>query len=110
MHSASGPATITIPGDAARPEGPPIGSRNRERSSSMTMPANDAVQSQPGQGYSARWATHDESPTRQRIKREVYGDEYPAEADPRSFVTLTDLRAIVRDLAVGPGHSYFATK
>ena len=71
----------------------------------MTMPANDAVQPQPGQGYSARWASHDESPTRQRIRREVYGGEYPVEADPRSFVTLTELRAIARDLGVGPGQS-----
>jgi ubiquinone/menaquinone biosynthesis C-methylase UbiE len=71
----------------------------------MTMPANDAVQPQPGQGYSARWASHDESPTRQSIRREVYGDDYPVEADPRSYVTLTELRAIARDLGVGPGQS-----
>jgi SAM-dependent methyltransferase len=67
----------------------------------MTKSEGDLAQPQLGQGYSARWATHDESPTRQRIRREVYGDEYPVEADPRSFVTLTELRAIARDLGVG---------
>lgn len=71
----------------------------------MTTPANDAVQPQPQQGYSARWASHDESPTRQRIRREVYGDEYPVEAEPRSFVTVTELRAIAHDLGVRPGQS-----
>lgn len=71
----------------------------------MTKAANDAAPPQPAEEYSAKWATHDESPTRQRIKREVYRDEYPVEADPRSYVTLTDLRAIVRDLGVGPGQS-----
>jgi ubiquinone/menaquinone biosynthesis C-methylase UbiE len=71
----------------------------------MTKPKDDGVRAQPGQGYSARWSSHDESPTRQRIRREVYGDDYPVEADPRSFVTLTELRAIARDLGVGPGHT-----
>jgi ubiquinone/menaquinone biosynthesis C-methylase UbiE len=71
----------------------------------MTMPTNDGVQPPPGQGYSARWGSHDESPTRQRIRHEVYGDEYPVEADPRSFVILTELRAIARDLGVGPGQT-----
>ena len=71
----------------------------------MTMPANDAVQPQPDRGYSTKWSSHDESPTRQRIRREVYGDEYPVEADPRSFVTLTELRAMARDLGVGVGQT-----
>lgn len=71
----------------------------------MTKPEGDLVQPQQGQGYSARYASHDESPTRQRIKREVYGDEYPVEADPRSFVTLTELRAMARDLGVGAGQT-----
>ena len=71
----------------------------------MTKPADDAVQPQPDQGYSARWSSHDESPTRQRIRREVYGDDYPVEADPRSYVTLSELRAIARDLGVGPGQA-----
>ena len=68
----------------------------------MTTPADPA---DPGQGYSARYASHDESPTRQRIRREVYGDDYPVEADPRSYVTLTELRAIARDVRVGAGQT-----
>ncbi|MBA3331817.1 MAG: class I SAM-dependent methyltransferase [Actinobacteria bacterium] len=71
----------------------------------MMKPGNDANQPQPAQGYSAKWSSHDESPTRQRIRREVYGDDYPVEADPRSYVTLTELRAIAHDLRVGPGQT-----
>ena len=66
---------------------------------------DDATRSEPEQGYSAKWSSHDESPTRQRIRREVYGDDYPVEADPRSYVTLTELRAIARDLQVEPGQT-----
>src|SRR5215207_6751378 len=71
----------------------------------MTKPTNDAAQTQSQQGYSTKWSSHDESPTRQRIRREVYGDDYPVEADPRSYVTLTELRAIARDLDVGPNRT-----
>ena len=71
----------------------------------METCTNDASGSQPESGYGARWATHDESPTRQRIRREVYGEDYPVEADPRSFVTLTELRAIAQDLRIGPGQT-----
>lgn len=71
----------------------------------MTMPANDDVQPQPSRGYSTRFSSHDESPTRQRIRRDVYGEDYPVEADPRSFVTLTELRAMSRDLGVGTGQT-----
>ena len=42
---------------------------------------------------------------RDRILREVYGDDYPAEADPRSFITLTELRRIALELRVGPGQT-----
>jgi SAM-dependent methyltransferase len=66
---------------------------------------NDGTRLQTQQGYSAKWSSHDESPTRQRIRREVYGDDYPVEADPRSFVTLTELRAMARDLGVGAGQT-----
>jgi SAM-dependent methyltransferase len=56
--------------------------------------------------YSARWSSHVESPTRAGIRREVYGDEYPAEVDPRSFLTWTELRRIAAELRVGPGDSF----
>ncbi len=71
----------------------------------MMKPGNDVARPGPEQGYGAKWSSHDESPTRQRIRREVYGDDYPVEADPRSYVTLTELRAIAQDLHVGPGQT-----
>ena len=43
------------------------------------------------------------SPTLRRIWAEVYGDDYSADADPFSFVTLTDLRWMALELAVSPG-------
>ena len=42
------------------------------------------------------------SPTFRDIFRVVYGSDYPEEADPFSFVTLTDLRNIASNLNVGP--------
>jgi ubiquinone/menaquinone biosynthesis C-methylase UbiE len=53
--------------------------------------------------YSAKFASHVESATQKRIRREVYGEDFPLEADPRSFVTLPELRAMAQDLRVGPG-------
>lgn len=53
--------------------------------------------------YSAQYASHVDSPTRQRIRREVYGDEYPEDVDPRSFITRTELRSLADALRVGPG-------
>ena len=38
-----------------------------------------------------------------RIKREVYGDEYPEKVAPNSSVTNSELRCLARDLGVGPG-------
>ena len=40
------------------------------------------------------------------IFREVYGDDYPEEANPESFVTLTDLRTIAKNLNVGLGKTF----
>jgi len=37
------------------------------------------------------------------IFREVYGNDYPEEANPDSFVTMTDLLTVVKNLKVGPG-------
>jgi hypothetical protein len=56
--------------------------------------------------YSIKWGSHIESPSRSRIRREVYGDEYPADVDPRSFLTWTELRRIARELRVGPGDTF----
>ena len=40
------------------------------------------------------------------IFREVYGDDYPEELNPDSFVTMTDLRTIAKNLKIGPGKSF----
>jgi SAM-dependent methyltransferase len=45
------------------------------------------------------------SPTLRSIWRVVYGLDYPEEADPFSFVTLTDLRRIAAELGVGRGQT-----
>jgi cyclopropane fatty-acyl-phospholipid synthase-like methyltransferase len=45
------------------------------------------------------------SDTRRRIRREVYGPEYPEEVDPSSFITWTELRRIAHELRVGPGQA-----
>jgi ubiquinone/menaquinone biosynthesis C-methylase UbiE len=43
-----------------------------------------------------------ESPTRLAIFREVYGQDYPEEVAPRSFITMPLLRRMAQGLAVGP--------
>jgi SAM-dependent methyltransferase len=70
-------------------------SMNRDRPSPLSS-----------EDYSAKWSSHVESPTRARIRREVYGDEYPAEVDPRSALTWTELRRIASELRVGPGDTF----
>jgi SAM-dependent methyltransferase len=56
--------------------------------------------------YGAKWSSHVESPTRARLRHDVYGDEYPAEVDPRSYLTWTELRRISRELRVGLGATF----
>ncbi|HEU4324675.1 MAG TPA: class I SAM-dependent methyltransferase [Roseiflexaceae bacterium] len=46
------------------------------------------------------------SPTLKRIMRSVYGTEYPEEAHPFGFVTLSELRRIAQLLGVGPGQRF----
>lgn len=43
------------------------------------------------------------SPTLRAVWREAYGDDYPDDADPLSFVTKSDLRTIVEALGVRAG-------
>jgi len=38
-----------------------------------------------------------------QVFRETYGDDYPEEVEPYSFVTKTDLARILHFLAIGPG-------
>ncbi|HZO24749.1 MAG TPA: methyltransferase domain-containing protein [Chloroflexota bacterium] len=58
-----------------------------------------------GDTYASRHARDFESPTSRRARREVYGDDYPEEARPRSFITLSELRRIAGELRVGPGQT-----
>jgi ubiquinone/menaquinone biosynthesis C-methylase UbiE len=60
----------------------------------------------PVDTYGGKWASHVDSSTRQRIRREVYGDEFPAEVDPRSFLTWTELRQFALELRVGSGDMF----
>jgi SAM-dependent methyltransferase len=43
--------------------------------------------------------------TGRRIFQEAYGDDYPADVEPHSHCTYTDLRRIARELQVGPGQT-----
>lgn len=43
------------------------------------------------------------SPVRARIWQQVYGPEYPAWADPFSYVSVTELRSFTHKLHVAPG-------
>lgn len=61
---------------------------------------------QPAAGFNAVYAAIQHSQTWRRIGREVFGDDYPEEADPFSRVTLTDLGRIAHELAVGPGQTF----
>lgn len=45
------------------------------------------------------------SQTIRHIFRDVYGGDWPEEADPNSFVTLTDLTCFARYLAIGHGQT-----
>jgi SAM-dependent methyltransferase len=56
--------------------------------------------------YARGWSSHVESPTRQRIRKEVYGDDFPEEADPRGFVTLSELERMAQALDIGPGQTF----
>jgi SAM-dependent methyltransferase len=62
--------------------------------------------SSPPKTYGSQWATHIESSVRQTIRMRVFGDDYPVEADPRSWVTLTELRRMATDLHVERGQTF----
>jgi SAM-dependent methyltransferase len=57
------------------------------------------------EGFNVLFAAVSHSPTLRQIWRAVYGLDYPEEADPFSFVTLTDLRRIAGELRVGRGQT-----
>ncbi len=56
--------------------------------------------------YCLKFSRDIDSTTRRRIRREVYGDEYPEEVAPRSFVTRSELRRIAQEIGVGPGQTF----
>ena len=41
-----------------------------------------------------------------KIYRDVFGDDYPEEADPSGFLTMTDLENIARFIGVGEEHTF----
>jgi ubiquinone/menaquinone biosynthesis C-methylase UbiE len=49
------------------------------------------------------WA---KSATVRHVWHKVYGEDYPEEVDPLSFVTVTDLRRIAQALRVGSGQTF----
>jgi SAM-dependent methyltransferase len=57
------------------------------------------------ESFNVLFAAVSHSPTLRNIWRAVYGLDYPEEADPFSFVTLTDLRRIAGELGVGRGQT-----
>jgi ubiquinone/menaquinone biosynthesis C-methylase UbiE len=56
--------------------------------------------------YRAVLSTSSKSPLLAQIWRDAYGDEYPEEADPFGFVTVSDLETIASALALGPGEPF----
>jgi hypothetical protein len=56
-----------------------------------------AERRESGDASGAARSSHLESPTRQRVRQEVYGDGYPEAADPRSFLARTGLRRLARE-------------
>jgi ubiquinone/menaquinone biosynthesis C-methylase UbiE len=54
-------------------------------------------------GFDAMLAATANSATLRQISRDVFGPDYPEEAAPFSFVTLSDLRRMADELGVGPG-------
>ena len=60
-----------------------------------------------GDRYASIYDGYAQSPTLRRIWATTYRDDYPADAEPYGFVTLTDLRRMAEALAIGP-HDTFA--
>ncbi|HEU5200040.1 MAG TPA: class I SAM-dependent methyltransferase [Ktedonobacterales bacterium] len=57
------------------------------------------------EGFDGVFAALAQSPTIRRIWREAYGDEYPEDAQPFGFITLSMLQRIAREVHVEPGHT-----
>lgn len=74
-------------------------------SSNTDMPSDEVPVSSPltPESFDADFAAVANSPTLRAISQRIYGSEYPADAEPFSFVTVTDLNQIARSLAIGAG-------
>src|SRR5262245_24640267 len=72
----------------------------------------DAVASSPelalaaAERFDALYSRVTTNPTYKRVYREVYGDEYPADAEQFGTATRTDLRRIAEMLGVEPGQVF----
>ncbi len=74
-------------------------------------PASDDAGREPAEqpavsSFDPAYARLAGSPTLKRIMRSVYGAEYPEEAHPFGFVTLSELRRIAQALDLGPGRRF----
>ncbi len=56
--------------------------------------------------FDRAYAALSPSTVKQQVWRAVFGDEYPAEADPDSFTTRSELARIAQELRVGPGQTF----
>lgn len=65
-----------------------------------------STQSSWAETFNTLFAGSAGSSTLRRLWREAFGDDYAEEADPLSFVTLTDLRRIAREIRVGPSQTF----
>jgi SAM-dependent methyltransferase len=72
----------------------------------MTNAGGNQNSSSPQDVFEIVFEAQNKSPTLREIWTSAYGDDYPVEADPSSFVTLTDLERFARELCVGPGHTF----
>lgn len=60
----------------------------------------------PRERWDANFAGRARGQTLERIWRAAYGEEYPQEADPNGWTTLSELRRIASELRVGPRETF----
>jgi SAM-dependent methyltransferase len=80
-----------------------LGGRSREADDVTAYEAADPAEQRAR--LDAQYAAGAHSPTRRRIWEEVFGADYPADAEPNSFVTLAELRRLAAAVRVGPAHT-----
>ena len=71
------------------------------------MSAEDSLkQPEIQENYGEKYGSNVPGPVQRRIRREAYGDEYPEDIVPQSFVTRAELHRIAQELQVGPGQTF----